>query len=494
VSKHDVAARYDASAEEARWNAAAARMDGDDVRAEALDEDASTFERCAELALLGADVAEDAVRDEVRIDRMRSAPALGALHVGAERIWRISELGGSPMKETGWPKLSDAARYGLAGVVVGSIEPHTEADPAALLADSLAMFGNAVGRGPHVRVGAAEHAARLNVAQVGPTARARKGTAVAEVRPIIVRADPDWETRILGGFGSGEALIEAVSEKADPENPYDHRLLVREPELARILRVAGRDGSTLSSIVREAWDGDVLQLRVRKSVLVARGAHVSVIGDVTVEELRRELTDTDAMNGFANRFLFVACKRSQRLPRGEQVPERTLNRLVKNVRERLDAARKCGTMKRTPAAEALWADIYNAIDDNVGGLFGYATARAEAQMLRLSLIYALLDGDKTIDVAHVEAALAFWNYCEETAAFVFGSRLGDPVADQLLVALRDAHPEGLDRTEQSAVFDRHQPKSRLDYARGLLLERGLAEEESFDTPGARRHVLYATPP
>jgi hypothetical protein len=397
------------------------------------------------------------------------------------------------MNDPRWPKLSDVARYGLAGDVVRLLEPHTEADPAALLADFLVMFGNAVGRGPHARVGAAQHAARLNVAQVGPTARARKGTAVTEVRPIVARADGPWELRIFGGFGSGEALIEAVSEDQEPDQlqPYDHRLLVREPELARILRVAARDGSTLSSIVREAWDGEVLQLRVRGNTLVARGAHVSVIGDVTVEELRRELTDTDAMNGFANRFLFVACMRAQRLPDGATVPERTLNRLVKATRECLEVARRRGVMTRTKAAAGRWADIYLAIDDDVSGLFGYATARAEAQMLRLSLIYALLDGADAIDVEHVEAAHAFWTYCEDTAAYVFESRLGDPVADRLLEELRAVAPDGLDRTQQSAVFDRHVVAGRLNLARGLLLERGYASEEALQTEGATRYVLYA---
>jgi hypothetical protein len=397
------------------------------------------------------------------------------------------------MTDARWPKLSDVARYGLAGEVVRRVEPHTEADPAALLGDFLATFGNACGRGPHARVGQAQHAARLNVAKVGETSRARKGTAFAEVYPIVARACEAWAGRVLGGFGSGEALIEAVSPERDGDTPapYDHRLLVREPELARILRVAARDGSTLSSIIREAWDGGTLASRTRRSTLVASGAHVSVIGDVTVEELRRELTETDAMNGFANRFLFVACRRSQHLPNGAVIPDRTFNDLVRQTHDRLDLAVRRARMHRTEAAETRWADIYNAIDDHVSGLFGYATARAEAQMLRLSLIYALLDGADAIDLEHVEAAHAFWTYCEDTAAMVFGSRLGDPIADTLLDALRDAFPDGLGRTEQSALFERHVSAERLNLARTLLVERGYAREETHPTEGRSRSVLYA---
>jgi hypothetical protein len=62
--------------------------------------------------------------------------------------------------------LEDTARYGLAGDVVDLLEPHTEADPAALLLDFLASFGNAVGSAPHVIADGAQHPARLSIIPV----------------------------------------------------------------------------------------------------------------------------------------------------------------------------------------------------------------------------------------------------------------------------------------------------------------------------------------
>jgi hypothetical protein len=38
-----------------------------------------------------------------------------------------------------------------------------------------------------------------------------------------------------------------------------------------------------------------------------------------------------------------------------------------------------------------------------------ATGRAEAQVLRLSMIYALLDNTATIAEVHLRAALALWD-------------------------------------------------------------------------------------
>ena len=39
------------------------------------------------------------------------------------------------------------------------------------------------------------------------------------------------------------------------------------------------------------------------------------------------------------------------------------------------------------------------------------------------MLYALLDGEKAIDRPHVEAALALWTYCEQSARDVLGETL-----------------------------------------------------------------------
>jgi hypothetical protein len=72
------------------------------------------------------------------------------------------------------------------------------------------------------------------------------------------------------------------------------------------------------------------------------------------------------------------------------------------------------------------------------GLLGAITGRAEAQTVRLALLYALLDQAPTIAQIHLEAALALWTFCEASARYVFGDLLGDPIADTILRALRIA--------------------------------------------------------
>jgi len=53
--------------------------------------------------------------------------------------------------------------------------------------------------------------------------------------------------------------------------------------------------------------------RSRDEALVTRH-HVSLLGHITPIELRAKLTDTDAANGFANRLLLLAVRRSRLIP------------------------------------------------------------------------------------------------------------------------------------------------------------------------------------
>lgn len=148
-------------------------------------------------------------------------------------------------------------------------------------------------------------------------------------------------------------------------------------------------------------------------------------------------------------------------------------------------------MQRDPDARERWAKAYDAFGDGRDGLAGAVTARPEAQALRLSVAYAALDGSSTIKVPHLEAALAVWNYCEASAYTIFGDALGDPIADRLLEALRQAGGDGLDATRQSALFGRHVTAARLAQARALLEAKRLIASEQEETGGRPRLVSRA---
>jgi hypothetical protein len=168
-------------------------------------------------------------------------------------------------------------------------------------------------------------------------------------------------------------------------------------------------------------------------------------------------------------------------------PSPTLGRRCGRQRSRRG---RSSNLKRSPEAEALWRDFYKSINDEVDGLFGAATARAQAQVLRLSVTYALLDTIRIINADHLRAALALWQYCEDSAAYIFRHRL-DPLADRLLQALCEAGSEGLDATAQSALFGRNIPAPRLEAVRQSLEARSLIRTIEQPTAGRPRKVSYA---
>jgi hypothetical protein len=97
----------------------------------------------------------------------------------------------SHFAEADWPIMHEAAYYGLAGEVVRTIEPHSEADPVAILLQFLAAFGNAVGIHPFVQREGDRHRAKLFIVVSGTTSKGRKGTALGR----MAIASPDWGTR-----------------------------------------------------------------------------------------------------------------------------------------------------------------------------------------------------------------------------------------------------------------------------------------------------------
>ena len=90
-------------------------------------------------------------------------------------------------------------------------------------------------------------------------------------------------------------------------------------------------------------------------------------------------------------------------------------------------------------------------------MFGMATNRAEAQVVRLSVLYAALDRSPLIRAEHLLAALAVWRYCEQSARWAFGDATGDPTADTILSALRRGGE--LDRQNIYELLGRHVNRS-----------------------------------
>jgi hypothetical protein len=216
----------------------------------------------------------------------------------------------------------------------------------------------------------------------------------------------------------------------------------------------------------------------------ATGTHISLIAHITQRELTPNLPHTEAHNGFANRCLWAWVQRSNCLPDGGNLTASDLSPVARELRSALDWATSTPEIlfRRDAMAGQLWQDCYPSLSQLWPGLRGAATSRAEAQVLRLSAIYAALDSTSVIALPHLEAALAVWDYCYASASLLFGWSTGDPIADRIREAT-DAAGGGLSKSQIVRLFHGHVEADRIDAALETLVALGALDNRSEPTGG-----------
>jgi hypothetical protein len=363
----------------------------------------------------------------------------------------------------------------FAGEIAKTIEPHTESDPALLLIGSLVYFGNTLDHKPHLVIEGTPHYPNLYALFVGDTSKARKGTGDGRLRQIFKIAEPTWlQYRIKNGLSSGEGLINEVRDQAVKtvkgqetvvdEGVKDKRLLIVQSEFSGPLQAMKREGSLLSTVLRDGWDGRDLATLVKHSPLRATNPHISVIGHITKIELVGLMDQTSMANGLGNRFLFACVRRSKLLPFGGNLNREEATKLGAEVGHAIERADQIDEVQWSLDGSKGWESIYGALSEAKPGLAGALSARAEAQVMRLALVYALFDGSALIEPAHLMAAIAVQDYCEASIQYVFGKKLGNSIADTILAALEGVYPEGLTRTEIHKLFNRNESAGSITTA------------------------------
>ena len=127
------------------------------------------------------------------------------------------------------------------------------------------------------------------------------------------------------------------------------------------------------------------------------------------------------------------------------------------------------------------------------GLYGAATSRAEAQVLRLSAIYAALDCSSMVTLPHLQAALAVWDYCAAGAPLLFGTATGDHIIDRIKQALDDAAPKGLTKTQISTLSHGRLDCDTIDAALEHIMSLGTLNSYTEPTRG-RSTTLWSVIP
>ena len=170
----------------------------------------------------------------------------------------------------------------------------------------------------------------------------------------------------------------------------------------------------------------------------------------------------DASNGFSNRFLWGFSSRTKLLPDGGNIhPEEFYEEiclLTKNIGVIHDAG--SFQVHRNEEASRYWHEIYPELTSARVGRWGSSTSRGAPQVVRISLIFCLLDGKKTIELPHLKAAKALWDYCCDSARWAFEDFQFSPNATKLIAAL--SHGDMTIADVSQLVFKRNLSKMEIN--------------------------------
>lgn len=391
------------------------------------------------------------------------------------------------------PRPDPACLYGLVGEIARAGSANTEANPFAIAAAIMSYLGVALGRGPYMPIGDDWHHARLFGLHVGRSGLGRKGTATKLIKRIhkdLEKIDKRLAPQMHdGGLSSREGLAMMIhdgytSGKDEVQAIEDKRLWVLEPEFANVMHQTSREGNTLSAALRDCWDGGSIKPATKTSRIWATNTHIGMTGNITPSELLKLLKSRELANGFANRYLIYWAEQVTINPYPQYTPDSVVQTLAERVAAVLRYARAdrhaqsdwmC--MELAHDAREYYAKLYKGElrDNSYGTTVNGLLERRAPMLLRMAMLFALTDLTQTIEIKHLEAALAWVRYWVDSVRYIFQTELEEvqtaqtaKVAQRIVDFLSDG--KTATRTEITRdCFHGHVKKDVIDVALADLL-------------------------
>jgi len=339
------------------------------------------------------------------------------------------------------PVFPEEAWLGLFAEYRSLLQGTTESSMVFAWGALAAALSALVGRRAALAWGTSKAPPTLQVCLLGPTAKARKSTALSDVIDIVVartmpgRPDDDAPEPfvVLRGLGSGEGFAEALADTPwtlhlQGSPPQDRTMTGRTAlyvvdELGALLEKVGRKqaGQMVDFMIAmfDARKEYTHRTRLGSStpaLTVTRGTGVFLTAS-TETWLRTTLTEALIRQGLVNRFLWLTGSRGEPLHRREEIPADTQEEFAECVRTCLRAAHD-QDFRLTPAADALHKVRYERFFHATASsdIEDAAVARKDQHALRLAMLLAFAEETIVIDEHHVRAAWAVADYSARVAA------------------------------------------------------------------------------
>ncbi|NQU37576.1 MAG: DUF3987 domain-containing protein [Actinobacteria bacterium] len=390
--------------------------------------------------------------------------------------------------------------HGPLGDLTRAIAPHVPWDPIAFHMQALVAIGSHLGYTPHVDDGANQRRANLFLAIVGGTAIG-KGSSLGFTHWLLGHIDDEFRTeRLITQIGSGEGLLAKITDTVYTQSPRgdqvvamagsdDKRVLYIEEELGGLFNKMISQESVEKTITK-AWDSGVLETTTKKESMRCKEPHVSIIGHITPDELYDRLDKRLLDNGFSNRWLYVMIKKTAVVPQPpapRNIPgaDGLAEVIAENIRA--NPLLMSGPVKFTAKATTMFNATHGHMSDyRFAGAMGKQSARWAPQIYKLAIIYAAIDGAKTIDVPHLAAARAAWAYSHRSASAFFSGMTGNQYADQFLDIWRSADYAAVTLTDIDEMFNKNMSAAKRTKMLERLTRDGVVSRTQVTSPNGGR--------
>lgn len=405
--------------------------------------------------------------------------------------------------------------HGVLGDLALQAAQGTEVNPVAAMAAAMTWLSAAMGRNRVINVGDGWHHLRLFTLHVGRSSRGGKGMALNLLERVageIEKIQPDLlPKRHTGGLSTREGLAFLIHDgytegKKDIEPIHDKRLFVVESEFGNILSQAKRDGNTLSTALRDAWDGGAIAPAIKSTRIWVKRPHIAMHGSITPTELREKMQIGEMSNGFANRFMIFWAERCGVVA----VPPRTPEHKVLEFAGRLTSIIQCGLLgyphdgtqrllQMDANALAHFRQIYGeyARPHPGGELISSLLVRRPPMVLRIAGLFAMTDLYDQIGLQHITAADAWMDYYAKSVHMIFGPQTDQEAevqrteqAKKLLEWLRQEN-DWRSRTQiNKDCFRNNGDGKKVGKALDDLMLERMVERREVESGGPRMRAEY----
>jgi len=164
-----------------------------------------------------------------------------------------------------------------------------------------------------------------------------------------------------------------------------------------------------------------------------------------------------------------------------------LSTISSKIQQALTSIGSNSVLTLDSSSRAWWKSAYTKNETSIpAGLLGAVTNRISTQIIRLAMIYTLLDGGSSIKPQHLIAAQAMWQYSFDSARFIFSGPKDDSVAKTIREPLKQ---KAMTKSEIHKLFNNHGKKDSINNAIKALISQGIVELIEVKTGGRPKNVF-----